>query len=155
MKVLRARVLWLIGAALTFAACRFDGDELREFLPIEVSSSPSIYNERDLLLCAVSIYQLTDSAKLMDIPLSKPKRSTSEWQQLPMIGKVDFGSYATQSVFDGNNCFDRAAQEITGLTKLSEYYSSDQQGHFIEIGYDLVLVHDSARSLIIISARAR
>ncbi|MGB0913119.1 MAG: hypothetical protein ACPGSW_06005 [Phaeobacter italicus] len=155
MKFLRARQFLVLVAAITLTACNFDGDELREYLPSEVSSAQSIYNERDILFCAISIYQLSDSAQHMDLPLSTPDRSTSEWLELPLDGKVDFSSFAAQALFDGNDCFDREAQEITGLTKLSEYYSANRKGYFIEIRRDLILVHDTARDLIIISSRAR
>ena len=68
---------------------------------------------------------------------------------------MDYGSFAAQALFDGNECFDREAQDITGLRKLSEYYSSEQQGYFIEVRHNLIVVHDTERNLIIISSRAR
>ena len=140
---------------MALSACRFDGDELREYLPSEVSDATSTYNERGLLVCAVSIYQLPDAAQSMDLPLSVPNRSTSDWAQLPLDGKVDVVSFAAQALFDGDRCFDREAQIVTGLTKLSEYYSAKHKGYFIEIKSDLILVHDTERNLIIISSRAR
>ena len=147
--------LWLVGTATTLTSCGFDGDELREYLPPEVTDAPSIYNERDILFCAVSIYQLANDTQNADVPFSRPNRSKTDWLQLPLEGKVDYGSFAAQALFDGNECFDREAQDIIGLRKLSEYYSSEQQGFFIEVRPDLIVVHDTERNLIIISSRAR
>ena len=147
--------LWLLGTATTLTSCGFDGDELREYLPLEVADAPSIYNERDILFCAVSVYQLANDTQNTDVPFSRPNRSTTDWLQLPLEGKVDYGSFSAQALFDGNECFDREAQNIIGLRKLSEYYSSERQGFFIEIRHDLILVHDTERNLIIISSRAR
>ena len=144
-----------MGATIILTSCRFDGDQLREYLPLEVADASSIYSERDILFCAVSIYELADTPTNTDVPFSIPNRSTTDWLQLPLEGKVDYGSFAAQALFDGNECFDRKAQNITGLPKLSYYYSSDQQGYFIEIRHDLILVHDTVRNLIIISSRAR
>lgn len=155
MKHSRVRALWLLGSAITLAACSFDGEVLREYLPSEVSKAPSIYNKRDILVCALSIYQLPGSAQHMDVPLSKPDHSSSDWFQLPLAGKVEYASFATQALFDGNECFDLEAQRITGLRQLSEYYSADQQGYFIELRDSLILVHDIVRNMIIISSRAR
>ncbi len=147
--------LWLLGTATTLTSCGFDGDELREYLPPEVADAPSIYNERDILFCAVSIYQLANDTQNADLPFSRPNRSTTDWLQLPLEGKVDYGSFSAQALFDGNECFDREAQNIIGLRTLSEYYSSERQGFFIELRHDLILVHDTERNLIIISSRAR
>ena len=146
--------LWLLGTVTTLTSCGFDGDELREYLPPEVVDAPSIYNERDIFVCAVSIYQLANDTQNANVPFSRPNRSTTDWLQLPVEGKVDDGSFAARAIFDGNECFDREAQDIIGLRKLSEYYSSEQQGFFIEVHYDLILVHDTERNLIIISSSA-
>ena len=143
---------------ILFAAlmsCGFDGDELREYLPSEVATAQSLYNERDILFCAVSIYRVPDEPELEHLPLSKPNRSTTDWLPLPLDGKVEYGSFAAQALFDGNDCFDSEARQITGLDKLSEYYSSENSGFFIELRHDLVLVHDTELDLIVISSRAR
>ena len=145
----------LCALVFSLTACRFDGDELREYLPTEVAHAPSLYNERDILFCAVSIYQVPDQADFERLPLAKPNRSTTDWLQLPLDGKVDYGSFAAQALFDGNECFDNEAKHITGLDKLSEYYSSERQGFFIELHHDLILVHDIKLDLIVISSRAR
>ncbi len=86
---------------------------------------------------------------------SKPNRSTTDWLSLPLDGKVEYGSFAAQALFDGNECFDSEARQITGLDKLSEYYTSDNSGFFIELRHNLVLVHDTELDLIVISSRAR
>jgi len=39
---------------MSLASCGFNGDVLRKFLPGEVANAEAIYNERDLLICAVS-----------------------------------------------------------------------------------------------------
>lgn len=137
------------------AACGFDGDELREYLPSEVATAPSLYNERDILFCAVSIYQVPDESDFEHLPLSKPNQSTTDWLPLPFDGKVKYESFAAQALFDGNDCFDNEAMQITGFDKLSEYYSSEHGGFFIELKHDLVLIHDTELDLIVISSRAR
>ncbi|MBM1556798.1 hypothetical protein JQV19_09070 [Sulfitobacter mediterraneus] len=145
--------LWFLGIATILTSCGFDGDQLREYLPSEIADAPSIYNERDIFICAVSIYQLEDGPPYTEMPFSKPTRSTSDWLQLPLEGKVDYGSFAAQALSYGNECFDSEAQKITGLRILLEYYSSNRKGYFIEVRHDLILVHDTERRLIIISSR--
>ena len=145
----------LFALVFSFTACGFDGDELREYLPAEVAKAPSLYNERDILFCAVSIYQVPDEADFERLPLSKPNRSTTDWLSLPLDGKMDFGSFAAQALFDGDSCLDTEAKQILGLDRLSEYYSSNRQGFFIELRHDLILVHDTELDLIVISSRAR
>jgi hypothetical protein len=137
------------------AACGFDGNELRRYLPTEVRNAISLYNERDLLFCAVSIYQLPEAADLEDLPLTKPSEATTDWLELPLAGKIDYGSFASQALYDGDNCFDNEAIQIMGMGKLSEYYSSERQGYFVEVRHDLILVHDTELNLIVISGRAR
>ena len=136
-------------------ACGFDGDELRKYLPSEVAAASSLYNERDILFCAVSIYQVPEEADFDNLPLSKPSDSTTDWLPLPLEGKVEDGSFAAQALYDGDECFDSAARQILGFEKLSEYYSSDKQGFFIELRHDLILIHDTDLDLIVISSRAR
>lgn len=155
-----ARFSWIRNSCLNalvfgLAACGFDGDELREYLPVEVANAPSLYNERDILFCAVSIYQVPDEMDFEQFPLSEPNRSTTEWLRLPLDGKVDFGSFAAQALYSGDDCFDDEARRITGLGRLSDYYSSERKGLFIELRHDLILVHDTELDLIIISSRPR
>ncbi len=145
----------IIAVVMGVSACSFDGEELRKYLPPEIADAPVLYSERDILFCAVAIYQLSDDTDLDGLPFSKPDRSTMDWLQLPLEGKVDYGSFVAQALFDGNDCFDREAQRITGLSQLSEYYSSERTGFFIELRHNLVLVHDTALNVIIISSRAR
>ena len=142
---------------LTLNACGFDGDELREYLPPEVTNATSLYNERDILFCAVSIYQVPDQADFVQLPLTEPYRSSTDWIPLPVNneGTVIEQSFAVQALFHGDECFDSEAKLLTGLGKLSDYYSTERQGFFIELRHDLILIHDLERSLIIISSRAR
>lgn len=75
--LVRSRGKLTFVSALIFGlnACGFDGDELREYLPTEVRNAISLYNERDLLFCAVSIYQVPDQTDFEQIPLTEPNRS--------------------------------------------------------------------------------
>lgn len=154
MKSLWRRGFWLLGLIVCVTSCGFDGDVMRKYLPSEVSDAPSVYNERNILFCAVSIYELSENADFESLPLSKPSQSTTEWQRLPLDGNIET-DFAVQALFNGDECFDSEAQRITGLSRLSEYYSSERQGFFIELRHDLVLVHDTALNSIIISSRAR
>lgn len=149
------RYFQIAAVLLSLSACGFDADELREYLPPEIANAPGLYAERGILFCAVAIYQLPKDTALDDIPLSKPDLSTSDWRSLPFEGKVEVGSFAAQALFDGDGCFDHEAKRITGLSRLSEYYSSERTGFFIELGHDLVLVHDTGLNVVIISSRAR
>ncbi len=146
---------WLYALVLSVTACGFDGDELREYLPLETANATSLYNERDILFCAVSIYQVPDEMDFEQLPLSKPSRATTDWLRLPLDGKIDYGSFAVQALYAGDECFDNEARRITGLNKLSNYYSSERQGFFIELRHDLILVHDTDLDVIIISSRPR
>jgi hypothetical protein len=147
--------IWIYGLALGLTACGFNGEELRKYLPVEVANAPSLYNESDILFCAVSIYQVPDEMEFQQFPLTKPRRSTTDWLRLPVGENIDFGSFAAQALYDGDDCFDREAMRITGLDELSDYYSSERQGFFVELRHDLILVHDTELDLIIISSRAR
>ncbi|MEM9477989.1 MAG: hypothetical protein AAGA71_22135 [Pseudomonadota bacterium] len=146
----------IIAVLMGISACSFDGEELRKYLPVEIAEAPVLYSERDILFCAVAIYQLPEGIEQDDLPLSEPDRSTSEWLELPLDGQVDVEtSFATQALFNGDDCFESEAQQITGLSKLSDYYSSERTGFFIEVRHDLILVHDTTLDMIIISSRAR
>lgn len=146
----------MIAVLMGISACSFVGEELRKYLPVEIAEAPVLYSERDILFCAVAIYQLPEGIESDDLPLSEPDGSTSEWLELPLDGQVDVEiSFATQALFDGDNCFDSDAQQVTGLSKLSDYYSSERTGFFIEVRQDLILVHDTTMNMIVISARAR
>lgn len=155
MKRSRLSLFLFLGAAIALTACRFNGEVFRSHLPTEVSGAPSIYNERGLVFCAVSIYSLPDSIQRMDTPLSTPDHATSDWMQLPLEEKVDYGSLVAQALESGDACFDKEAQRITGFAELSEYFSTNRPGYFIQVESDLILVHDITRSLVIVSANAR
>ncbi len=145
----------IISVLMCLSACSFDGEELRKYLPVETAEAPVLYSEREIF-CAVAIYQLPDGIEPDDLPFSEPDRSTSEWLELPLDGHVDVEtSFAAQALFNGDDCFEREAQQITGLSKLSEYYSSERTGYFIEVRHDLILVHDTTLNMIILSSRPR
>ncbi len=86
-------------------------------LPVEVANAPSLYNERDILFCAVSIYQVPDEMEFEQFPLTKPRRSTTDWLRLPVGENIDFGSFAAQALYDGDDCFDREARHIRLQTR--------------------------------------
>lgn len=153
----RGKLAFVFALILALNACGFDGDELREYLPPEVMNATSLYNERDLLFCAISIYQVPDQVDFEQLPLTKPSRSSTDWMSLPIQNEaaVIEESFAVQALFQGDDCFDSEAKRITGLGKLSDYYSTERPGFFIELRHDLILIHDLERSLVIISSRAR
>ena len=153
----RGKLTFVFALIFGLNACGFDGDELREYLPTEIRNATSLYNERDLLFCAVSIYQVPDQTDFEQLPLTEPNRSSTNWIPLPVnnAGTAIEESFAAQAVFDGDECFDSEAKRITGLKKLSDYYSTERQGFFIGSRPDLILIHDLERSLIIISSRSR
>lgn len=155
MRLSQTKKIWFYGLAFGLTACDFSGDELREFLPLEVANAPSIYNERDILFCAVSIYQVPDENSFEQLPLAKSERSRSDWLRLPLNGNADYGSFAAQALYAGDDCFDSEAKRITGMDQLSNYYSSERNGFFVELGHNLILVHDTDFDLIIISSRSR
>ena len=135
-------------------ASRFDGDVLREYLPEEVSSSASVFNERNLARCAISIYEIDNDFDLGNLPFSKSELASTDWLRLPVKGKLDEGSYAVQALYDGDDCFDSDAQRILKLRKLSEYYTSERMGFFLELRPYLILIHDIENDVIVISARS-
>ncbi|MEP5762768.1 MAG: hypothetical protein ABJ327_26305 [Litoreibacter sp.] len=153
----RGKLAFVFALILALNACGFDGDELREYLPPEVMDATSLYNERDLLFCAVSIYQVPDQIDFEQLPLTEPNRSSTNWLQLPVndAATVIEEDLTAQALFYGDECFDSEAKRITGLRNLSDYFSTERKGFFIGLRPDLILVHDLERSLIIISSRPR
>lgn len=138
-----------------FSCDDFDGDVLRKYLPQEVADAPVIYNERDILFCAVSIYRAPKNQIRSSKPLSKPNRSSSDWMVLPIKGKMKSGSFGEQALSDGDDCMEKEAQRILGFDTLTERYWNAGRGYFIEVNHDLILIHDTDLNLFIVSARAR
>lgn len=138
------RSLSLLAMCVFVASCKeFTGEPMRQYLPIESQNAPILFAKRELFTCAmIAVERQSPSG------IGTPPPRSSDWQSLPIEGKVDDTSIVYRILSSTEDCWSEDVALRTGVPSVWDI--DTRRGYFSNSGsYLLIFDADSDMYVVI------